>query len=124
MLHPYIINSINAVILIAAGLIVYFIHPMRPLPALIAPGLGIMLLACTHHLRRHNRFVTHTVTALTLLAALVIAIRLNAADERWDVIHGLLLLMGLSCLVAVGVYISTFIKERRLRNNTIYKDDL
>lgn len=123
-MHPYVINSINAVILIVGGLIVYFIHPARPAVALVAPGLGIMLLACTYHLRKHNRFVTHTVTALTLLAAIVVLNRLNAAGEAWDARHLLLLLMGLSCMVAVGIFISSFIKERRLRNNSIYKDDL
>ncbi|NEM97831.1 hypothetical protein [Pontibacter burrus] len=123
-MHPYVINSINAVILIVAGLIVFFIHPAQPAVALVAPGLGTMLLACTYHLRKHNRFVTHTVTALTLLAAIVVISRLNAAGEDWDTRHMLLLLMGLSCMVAVGVFISSFIKERRLRNNSIYKDDL
>ncbi|MBC5773218.1 hypothetical protein H8S95_04010 [Pontibacter sp. KCTC 32443] len=124
MLHPYIINSINAAILIVAGFIVYFIHPDRPQVALVAPGLGLMLMACTYHLRKHNRFVTHTVTALTLLAAIVVIMRLNAADETLDMVHVLLFAMAISCLVAVGVFIGTFIRERRLRNNTIYKDDL
>lgn len=124
MLHPFIINSINATILIVAGLTVYFIQPARPLLALVAPGFGIMLLACTYHLRKHNRFVTHTVTALTLLAAIVVIMRLNAAGETWDTTHILLFVMGISCLVAVGVFIGTFMRERKLRNNTIYKDDL
>lgn len=124
MLHPFIINSINATILIVAGLAVYFIQPARPLLALVAPVVGIMLLACTYHLRKHNRFVSHTVTALTLLAAIVVIMRLNAAGETWDITHILLFIMGLSCLIAVGVFIGTFMRERKLRNNTIYKDDL
>lgn len=124
MLHPYIINTINAVVLIVAGLVVYFIHPDSPLGYLIAPALGIMLLACTYHLRKHNRFVAHTVTALTLLAAVIVIMRLNATGENWDTMHFLLLLMGISCLLAVGVFIGSFIRERRLRNNAIYKEDL
>ena len=124
MWRPYIINSLNAVVLIVAGLIVYFIQPSKPVLALVAPGLGIMLLACTYHLRKHNRFVTHTVTAITLLAAIVVIMRLNAAGEEWDTRHVLLFVMGLSCLVATGVFMGTFIKERRLRNNSIYKEDL
>ena len=124
MLHPYVINSLNAVILIVAGLIVYFIHPEKPNVALVAPGLGIMLLACTYHLRKHNRFVTHTVTALTLLTAIVVIVRLNATSQTWSTVYSLLFVMGISCLVATGVFIGSFIRERRLRNNTIYKDDL
>ncbi|MBB6610061.1 hypothetical protein H7F15_03340 [Pontibacter sp. Tf4] len=123
-MHSYVINSVNALILIVAGLTVYFIHPQQPPVALVAPGLGLMLLACTYHLRKHNQFVTHTVTALTLLAAIVVIFRLNAGGERWDTRYLLLLLMGLSCIVAVAVFIGNFLRERRTRNNTIYKDDL
>ncbi|MEJ8755472.1 hypothetical protein WG947_00570 [Pontibacter sp. H259] len=124
MLHSYVINSLNALILIVAGLIVYFIHPDKPTEALVAPVLGIMLLACTYHLRKHNRFVTHTVTALTLLAAIVALVRLNASGHSLNVVYVLLLVMAISCVIAVGVFIGSFIRERRLRNNTIYKDDL
>ena len=124
MPHPYVVNSINAVILIVAGILVYFIHPDKPVIALVAPGLGIMLLACTYHLRKHNRFVTHTVTALTLLAAIVVIMRINMAGDEFDTRHLLLLLMGISCLVAVAFLVGSFVRERRLRNNNIYKDDL
>ena len=124
MISPPTMNSINAAILIVAGTAVYLLHPGRPAVALVAPGLGLMLLACTYHLRRHNRFVKHTVTSLTLLAALVASIPLKVVGGNWNVQQLLLLLMGLSCVIAVGVYVGTFLKERRLRNNTIFKDDL
>lgn len=124
MLHPYIVNSVNALILIVLGLIGYFISPGRPVTALIAPFFGILLLACTYHLRKHNRFVSHTVTSLTLLAAIVTLARINPETFAWDTRNVLLLLIGLSCAVAVAFYVATFVRERRLRNNTIYKDDL
>lgn len=124
MVHPYIINTINAIVLLVAGLIGYFANPAKPPTALIAPLFGLLLLACTYHLRRHNRFVFHTVTALTLLVGLLVVWRINPEAFSWNRRNILLLLMGLSCLVAVGFYVGTFIRERRLRNNSIYKDDL
>ena len=124
MVHPYIINTINATVLLVAGLIAYFANPAKPPTALIAPLFGLLLLACTYHLRRHNRFVFHTVTALTLLAGLLVAWRIDPEAFSWSGRSMLLVLMGSSCLVATAFYVGTFVRERRLRNNTIFKDDL
>jgi putative effector of murein hydrolase len=124
MVHPYIINSINAIVLIAAGLAAYLLNPAKPPTDLIIPFIGVLLLACTYHLRKHNRFVFNTVTALTLLVGFLLIWRIKPEEFVWDAQHILLLLMSLSCFIAVVFYVSTFIKERRLRNNTIYKDDL
>lgn len=124
MVHPYIINTVNALVLIVAGLIGYFANPAKPPTALIAPFFGLLLLACTYHLRKHNRFVFHTVTALTLLVGLLVVMRIEMDMFEWNRRNILLVVMGLSCFIAAVVYVGTFIKERRLRNNTIYKDDL
>jgi peptidoglycan/LPS O-acetylase OafA/YrhL len=124
MVHPYIANSINALVLIIAGVAAYFLSPSQPLMALLAPMLGILLLATTYHLKRHNRFVFHTVTALTLLAGFLLIVQIDPENFVWDARHVLILLMGISCFLAVFSYVASFLKERRLRNNTIYKDDL
>lgn len=124
VVHPYIINTINALVLIIAGLIGYFANPAKPPTALITPFFGILLLACTYHLRRHNRFVFHTVTALTLLVGFLVVMRIELDVFEWNRRNILLVTMGLSCFVSVAFYVGTFIRERRLRNNTIYKDDL
>jgi 4-hydroxybenzoate polyprenyltransferase len=124
MVHPYIINTINAIVLVAAGLAAYFLNPAKPTTYLIIPFVGALLLSCTYHLRKHNRFVFNTVTALTLLIGFLLIWRIEPEVFVWDPQHILLLLMSLSCFIAVVFYVSTFVKERRLRNNTIYKDDL
>lgn len=124
MVHPYIANSINALVLILAGLAAYFLSPSRPLLALLAPMFGILLLATTYHLKRHNRFVFHTVSALTLMAGFLLILRIDPDTFVWDSKHVLILLMGVSCFLAVLSYVASFLRERRLRNNTIYKDDL
>ena len=124
MVHPYIANSINASVIILAGITAYFLSPSRPLEALLAPLFGILLLAATYHLKRHNRFVLHTVTALTLLVGFLLMVRIDPDNFIWDAEHTLTLLMGISCFLAVFSYVASFLRERKLRNNTIYKDDL
>ncbi|PKV75764.1 hypothetical protein [Pontibacter ramchanderi] len=124
MVHPYVANTINALVLILAGLAAYFLSPSRPLLALLAPTFGLLLLATNYHLKRHNRFVFHTVTALTLLAGFLLILRINPDDFVWDGSHVLILVMGISCFLAVLSFVASFLKERRMRNNAIYKDDL
>lgn len=124
MVHPYLINTLNALVLIVAGLVVYFLNPAKPPTALIAPLVGLLLLACTYHLRKHNRFVFNTVTALTLLVGFMIVWLLNLNTFSWNLRYLLLVAMAASCFLAVVVYVGTFIRERRLRDNQIYKDDL
>ena len=124
MVHPYIINTLNAAVLIIAGFIIYFTNPAKPPTALIAPFFGVLLLAATYHLRKHNRFVAHTVTALTLLAGIIVIAQINPDSFDWNLRNVLLLLMTFSCFIAVAFYVGTFVRERRLRNDTIYKDDL
>ncbi|MHA6247990.1 hypothetical protein ACXYMU_08655 [Pontibacter sp. CAU 1760] len=124
MVHPYLINTLNALVLIIAGLVVYFTNPAKPPTALIVPLVGLLLLACTYHLRKHNRFVFNTVTALTLLVGFMIVWLLNLNTFSWNLRHLLLVAMAASCFLAVVVYVGTFIRERRLRDNRIYKDDL
>lgn len=124
MVHPYIANTINAIILIVTGLAGYLLIPSHPAIILIAPAFGILLLACTHHLRKHNRFVFHTVTALTLLAGFVLILRIDPATFQWDSKHVAVLIMGVSCFLAVVSYVATYLRERRLGNNSIYKEDL
>ncbi|WP_299821444.1 hypothetical protein [uncultured Pontibacter sp.] len=124
MIHPYIINTVNALLLITLGLIAYFANPSKPPTALMVPFFGLLLLACTYHLRKHNRFVFHTVTALTLLVGVLVFARINLDAFSWTLRNIMLLLMGLSCFGAVAFYVFTFVRERRLKDNTTYKDDL
>lgn len=124
MTHPYIVNSINGLVLVILGLASYVATPGQPATALVTPIFGLLLLACTYHLRRHNRFVFHTVAALTLLAALLLLMQTNTDTSGSDAQDVMRLLMGLSCFAATAIYVSTFMKERRRRNNSVYKDDL
>jgi len=124
MAHPYIINSINGLVLVIIGLISYVATPTRPVTMLAVPVFGLLLLACTYHLRRHNRFVFHTVTSLTLLAAVLLILQVNPGNSGWSRQNMMLLLMGVSCFIATAFYVGSFVRERRLRDKSVYKDDL
>ncbi|MBF9254688.1 hypothetical protein I2I11_15390 [Pontibacter sp. 172403-2] len=123
MAHSYVINSINGLVLILVGLTRYVVIPDQPVTALAVPVFGLLLLACTYHLRKHNRFVFHTVTSLTLLAAVLLSLQVSA-DASWSTQDVLLLLMGLSCFIATLFFVGSFVRERRLRDRSVYKDDL
>ncbi|WP_347159117.1 hypothetical protein [Pontibacter chitinilyticus] len=123
MVHPYLINTLNGLVLMLLGLGYYFAPPSQDITTLIIPAFGLLLLACTHHLRRHNRFVFHTVTSLTLLAAILLIIQLRIGAAGWSMKDYLLLLMSISCFIASAFYVGTFVQERR-RGGRVYKDDL
>ncbi|WP_018478195.1 hypothetical protein [Pontibacter roseus] len=124
MVHPYVANTINGLVLLLGGFIAYVLVPERGLALLLAPAFGVLLLACTYHLRKHNRFVFHTVTALTLLVGFVLIVHINPDTFEWNAENVLYLLLGVSCFLAVLSFVATFVQERRLKNNTVYKEDL
>ncbi|WP_187264615.1 hypothetical protein [Pontibacter beigongshangensis] len=124
MVHPYVVNTINAFVLLIAGLTAYFVTSVPAPVALVAPALGIALLACTRHLRKHNQFVGNTVTATTLVAGFIFVLLIDFEHSAWRIDDLLYLLMGISCFVAAAFYTGTFLRERRKKDNTIFKDDL
>ncbi|TXK52194.1 hypothetical protein FVR03_01885 [Pontibacter qinzhouensis] len=124
MVHPYVVNTINALVLLIAGLTAYFVTRAPAPAALLAPAFGVALLACTRHLRKHNQFVINTVTALTLIAGFTFLLYIDFEGGSWKINDMLYLLMGISCFVAAVFYTGTFLSERRKKDNTIYKDDL
>ncbi|MFT2011233.1 hypothetical protein ACMA1I_21360 [Pontibacter sp. 13R65] len=124
MVHPYVVNTINAIVLLIAGITAYFVTQSPAPAALLAPAFGIALLACTRNLRKHNQFVSNTVTALTLIAGFIFLLFIDFDSKAWRINDLLYLLMGISCFVAAAFYTGTFLSERRKKDRTIYKDDL
>ncbi|RAU81934.1 hypothetical protein [Pontibacter arcticus] len=122
MLPSYTVNALNALVLLLAGLISYALHPV--IEMLIAPLLGVILLLFTYHLRRHNRFVLHTITAITLLAGIYFMLLFEPELFSWENEQPAFLVMGLSCFIATLFYVGSFVRERRQRDNTLYKEDL
>lgn len=124
MVHPYRLNILNALILISAGLIEYFSNPAKPPSALIPPAFGLLLLACTHLLRKHNRFVFSTVTALTILVAVLTLLQLDLSNFNSDRRDILLLVMGLSSLISATLFVLSYFRERRQAQGAVRKENL
>ncbi len=119
MVHPHRINFINALIIISAGLTEYFLNPAKPPLALLPAAIGLLLLACTHLLRKRNWLVFSTASALTILVALLTLGQLDVNDVNWNRREILLLVMGLSSLVTAACFILGYYRERKLHKGAL-----
>ena len=98
----------NAVILIALGIYGYTIPPHSP-TALIAPVIGIILLALAYPVKKENHIAAHIavgLTGLTFIAFIIVGImRMNT----------LIILMAVVTLLAGVFYISDFLRRKAER---------
>jgi hypothetical protein len=106
----YIIMIINALILIIIGAI-GFIKSGSP-TALIADGVGLILLILAIPTKKDNAIAAHIAVVLTFVTAVsfiaVGIIRSNA----------MIIVMGAVSFVAVDLYIFSFIKRRKSKNSS------
>lgn len=101
----------NAVILIALGIYDYTLFPHSP-TALIAPGIGVVLLILAFPIKKGYFIATHIGVVLTgvpfLLFIVVGIFRMNT----------IIVLMAVVTLLALISYISDFLKRKTERKNT------
>jgi len=113
-------NFINALILIALGIWGYVSNMgneggASP-TALIAPAVGLILLLLTPMWRKGNKVVAHIGVLLTLLIVIALFMPLSKAMGSGNTT--VLLRVGtmiLSSLIALMVFISSFVKARKER---------
>jgi hypothetical protein len=98
----------NAIVLIALGVYGYTLPP-HSVTALIAPAIGIILLALSFPVKKENSIAAHIAVGLTALSFLVFTvigvIRMNT----------FIILMAIVTLVALVFYISDFLKRKAER---------
>jgi len=98
----------NAIILIALGIYGYTIPPHSP-TALIAPGIGVILLILAFPVKKENSIAAHIAFGLTGLAFLMFTVvgilRMNT----------IIILMAVVTLLAFTSYISDFLKRKAER---------
>ena len=111
---PYKITLINALILIALSLWGYLSVANSSPTALIPCVFGIILLALSPGMKKHNKIVAHIVVVLTLLIVIALIKPLTAQlDKENNIAVVRVALMMLSSAIALIVYIRSFIEARK-----------
>jgi uncharacterized membrane protein (UPF0136 family) len=112
----HIINAINAIALILIGLWGYLGSNSPSVTALIPVFAGIILLLLSYWLKSGNKTIAHIVVVVTLLLLFAFFKPLIGAFHRNDTAAVLrVLLMMLTCIIALVVYIKSFINARNSR---------
>ncbi len=109
-MKPYVANLINGVILIALGL--WGAMESSSPTAYIAPAFGLIFILCTPMMKKENKVVAHVVVLLTLLLAVALFMPLL---KREGIAFIRSLTMLVSCVVALVVFIKSFIDARKAR---------
>lgn len=97
----------NAVVLIALGVYGYFISGSPT--ALIAPGIGVILLVLAFPTKNDNKTAAHVAVALTLVSVIMFFI---TGFLRGNVI---VLIMAVFTLIALLMYIMDFMRRKKNR---------
>jgi hypothetical protein len=111
---PAIATLFNSLILIVVSLYAYLSSGTPSLTALIPAIFGCVFLFIYGPMKRGNKAVAHIIVILTLLLIISLIKPLSGAIGRDDTAALLRVgLMLLSSLIAMGVYVQSFIKARR-----------
>ncbi len=113
-MKPYLINLLNASILVILGSWAYFSSDNPSFTALIPVFTGFILLIITPGFKKGNRILAHVAVALTLLILIGLIKPLSGAIGRSDDLGiARVLIMMLSSLIAMFVFIKSFISARK-----------
>ena len=111
---PYKITLINALVLIGLSIWGYLSVENSSPTALIPCFFGVIFLALSPGVKKHNKIVAHIVVVLTLLIIIALVKPLTAQMEKDNTIAVVRVgLMMLSSTVALVVYIRSFIEARK-----------
>lgn len=102
----------TAIILIAIGIYGYISIGGTSFTPLIAPLIGVILLALYPSVKKENPKAAHFAAGLTALAAVMFLVV--------GFMRGVMMVitMGIVCLVATFFYISDFMRRKREREST------
>jgi len=113
-MKPYLINLINASILIIVGLFGYFGSETPSVTALIPVFAGVILLLLIKGMKDENKVIAHVVVTLTLFVFIALFKPLMGAIARNNIGAIIrVLIMILTNLTALIIYIKSFIDVRR-----------
>lgn len=114
MIKNHVVMILNAVVLILGGVYGYFVSGSPT--ALIAPAIGIILLALSFPTKKENHTMAHIGVALTLISSITFII-IGFRRSNWIVIG-----MGIITFLCFDLYILNFIlrkKQREANKNSV-----
>ncbi len=112
-MKPYVINLINAIILIAMGAWGYWGSDTPSKTALIPVFFGIVLFIVTPQFRKGNRVIAHIAVVLTLFIFIALFKPFTGAMGRNDTMAtGRVVIMMASSLLALIIFIKSFVDAR------------
>jgi hypothetical protein len=113
-MKPYLINFLNALILITLGSWAYFSSDHPSITALIPVFAGIMLIGITPGFKKGNRVLAHIAVVLTFLILFGLIKPLTGAIGRSDSLGIVRVsIMIVTSVIAMIFFIKSFIDARR-----------
>ncbi len=113
-MKPHIASLINALLLIVLSLWAYFVSNSPSMTSLIPTVVGLILLALHGGLKNQNKLASHTVVILTFLISIGLIQPLIGVLSQNNIIGIFRVgLMILSSIIALVIFINSFIKVRR-----------
>ena len=117
-MKPYSANLMAAIVLILMSFWAYFSSETPSMTALIPAIFGVIFLALTGLLKKENKVAAHIVVVLTLLVLVSLFKPLTGVLSRNDTMGVIRVsLMMLVCLIAIIVYVRSFIAARKQRTS-------
>ena len=117
-MKPYLINLINAFVLITLGSWAYCSSDTPSVTALIPVIAGVILLLITPGFKKGNRILAHLAVVLTFLILIGLIKPLTGAIGRSDNLGiARVSVMILTSLLAMVVFLRSFIDARRVSEN-------
>lgn len=114
MKQPYLINFINAIVLVSLGSWGYFASDTPSPTALIPVIAGIILLLLTPGFRKGNRIIAHVAVIITFVILIGLIKPLTGAIGRSDIpAIARVVIMMLTSITAMILFVKSFIDARR-----------
>jgi len=115
-MKPYVANLIYGILLVLLSIWAYMASESPSATAFIPTAFGVVLLAFTPAMKKGNKTVAHIVVVFTVLVlgGLVMPL-LGALDRADNMAIARVIVMMVWGLVALVVYINSFVDARRNR---------
>jgi hypothetical protein len=114
IMKPYLINLLNAIVLVTLGSWAYLTSDHPSVTALIPVFAGIVLIVITPGFKRGNRVLAHIAVVLTLLILIGLIKPLTGSIGRSDSLAiARVSVMIITSLTAMVIFVKSFIDARR-----------